>query len=171
MGRVHCDMVQALVLALIVAVGCGPPGQRTANRSGESATSSGPRGASAGATMTPQDSSLHLDLASPTLAHALGAERALVRDAKFVQVDVSSVVNPNRRTVTIAVDYAPPTGPRVHLGTFSLFPADNPGKFIVATQGKLRPEGSVVLTLQRPPNATSTDTVRLVIRSIHLSTR
>jgi hypothetical protein len=105
------------------------------------------------------------------LSHALAAEGVLARDAKFVEVDVSSVVNPKRRTVTIAVDYAPPTGPRVHLGTFSLFPADNPGRFIVATQGKLRPEGSVMLTLQTPPNATIADTVRLVIRSIRLSAR
>ena len=173
MGRVHCDMVHALGLALIVAAACGSHDQRTATRTAESATTRAPHGANAGATMTPppQDSSRHLDLASPTLTQALGAEGALVRDAKFVQVDVSSVINPKRRTVTIAVDYAPPTGPRVHLGSFSLFPADNPGKFIIATQGKLRPEGSVVLTLQPPPNATIADTVRLVIRSIRLSTR
>jgi hypothetical protein len=165
-------MVHGLGLALIVAAACGPQDQRTATRA-ESAATRAPRRENAGATMTPppQDSSRHLDLASPTLIHSLAAGGALVGDAKFIDVDVSSVVNPKRRTVTIAVDYAPPTGPRVHLGSFSLFPADNPGKFIVATQGKLRPEGSVVLTLQPPPNATIADTVRLVIRSIRLSTR
>jgi hypothetical protein len=45
------------------------------------------------------------------------------------------------------VYYQPAGGQKIRLGTFSLYPADNPGKFIVPTQGQLTRDGSIIVSL------------------------
>ena len=67
---------------------------------------------------------------------------------KFVIVRIAAVVNPRKLPLTFAVGFRPRARPEVPLGTFSLYPADRPGRFIVATQGKLAPGGMVTLAIE-----------------------
>ncbi|HEX5409853.1 MAG TPA: hypothetical protein VFW89_08800 [Gemmatimonadaceae bacterium] len=62
-------------------------------------------------------------------------------------------------------------GTGVNFGTFSLFPPDNPGTFIIATQSKLRGGGAIVLSLQRPEVVAPSDTVRIILRPIEFVNR
>ena len=66
---------------------------------------------------------------------------------KFVQVAVVRVVNPGKYGLSFDVYYQPTGGEKLRLGTFALYPADNPGKFIVPTQGLVNREGSIIVSL------------------------
>jgi hypothetical protein len=105
----------------------------------------------------------HLDAQKPTLVQAIEpADRA--RDSKFVQVEVVEVKNPKNLTATFKVEYQSKDKEKVFLGTFSLYPSDNPGRFIVPTQGKLRNEGAVVLTLVVPDEFKHGDVFSLAVK-------
>lgn len=80
---------------------------------------------------------------------------------KFIQVEVTEVVNPKRHPVLFEVYYVIDQS-RTLLGSFSLYPADNTGKFIVPTQGKLRKPGTIILSLVVPERMQSTDTFKIV---------
>ncbi|MGH9929109.1 MAG: hypothetical protein ACREA9_07770, partial [Pyrinomonadaceae bacterium] len=58
------------------------------------------------------------------------------------------------------------THEKLYLGSFGLYPSDNPGKFIVATQGKLKNEGAIVLTLVVPEKVDARDPVRVGVKKI-----
>lgn len=118
-----------------------------------------------------QGSLLYLDLASPSLVEPIGADAAAARTNKFVRIAVDSVVNPKKLPVSVRVDYAPAAGDRVHLGSFSLYPSDRPGTFIVATQGKVKDAGAIVLTLERPREAAPSDSLRLGVRRVSFVSR
>jgi hypothetical protein len=49
--------------------------------------------------------------------------------------------------LSFEVYYQPAGGEKIRLGTFSLYPADNPGKFIVPTQGHVNREGSIIVSV------------------------
>jgi hypothetical protein len=105
----------------------------------------------------------HLDAQKPTLVQAIEpADRA--PDAKFVQVEVVEVKNPKNLVATFKVEYQTKNQEKIFLGTFSLYPSDNPGKFIVPTQGKLRNEGAVVLTLVVPDDFKSGDVFSVAVK-------
>jgi hypothetical protein len=108
---------------------------------------------------------MHLDFAHPTATLAItdpGAARA-----KFVQVRVTHVENPARVALSFAVAYQTSNGDKIALGFFSLYPADNPGTFIVPTQGKIRADGSIVVTLESPDQhqrvAVTIGEIRLIV--------
>jgi hypothetical protein len=86
----------------------------------------------------------YLDISHPTLNHPIVAPAA---PAKFVQVEVVEVENPAKVSLTFEVLYVPAGAQQIRLGMFSLFPADNPGKFIVPTHGNVTGEGSIVVSL------------------------
>jgi hypothetical protein len=65
---------------------------------------------------------------------------------KFVQIRIAEVNNPHRTGLTFDVEFQSDNGKRIALGTFSLYPADHPGTFIVATQGQVKSAGSVIVT-------------------------
>ena len=148
-------------LALAAACGARPEPARDSARTHGAGNS----------TVPSQERVREMNLGSPTLVEPLGANTAAAVENRFVRVEVVSVVNPKRLPVTVRVDYAPPSGNRVHLGSFSLFPSDRPGKFIVATQGRVSRGGAIVLSLEKPEAATPSDTVRIVIRPITLVNR
>jgi hypothetical protein len=105
----------------------------------------------------------HLDAQKPTLVQAIEAgDRA--QDSKFVQVEVVEVKNPKNLAATFKVEYQTKDQEKVFLGSFSLYPSDNPGRFIVPTQGKLRNEGAVVLTLVVPDEFKSGDVFSLTVK-------
>jgi len=66
---------------------------------------------------------------------------------KFIQVKIKSVINPSKISLSFNVYRLPITGKKSFVGTFSLFPSDNPGNFIVATQGKFKIDDQVEVAL------------------------
>lgn len=88
--------------------------------------------------------------------------------AKFVRIDVTYIENPKRIALTFSVDYEPVHGPGIHLGSFSPYPADNPGTFIVPTRGKLSSPGFVIVSMRSPDDPSLSEAVRVGIDKITL---
>lgn len=88
-----------------------------------------------------------LDLAQPAAVKTIGADLANAQAMKFVRIEIDKVVNPAKLPLSFNVHYQPAQGDKILLGTFSLFPPDNPGIFIVATNGNLQNGGVVIVTL------------------------
>ena len=81
---------------------------------------------------------------------ALAAEISpadLGQHSKFVIVEIARVENPRRVALQFRVSFEPREGADVVLGTFSLYPSNNPGRFIVATQGKVQSGGRILLSI------------------------
>ncbi|MEP6569316.1 MAG: hypothetical protein ABJC10_06025 [Acidobacteriota bacterium] len=110
----------------------------------------------------------YLDLKEPSIVQPIDPKLEDVEGYKFVQVEVAEVVNPKSYTVIFQVDYRDKNNEKTHLGSFSLYPSDNPGRFIVATQGKVKSGGAIVLSLVVPDKLHASDTVRVGIKKIKL---
>ena len=142
----------AALAALLVTGGCGaaePPAQQQ------------PRSATAGVAMQ------YLDSARPSIVQPI--DNAPIATARFVQVEVAKVENPDEYALSFNVDFRDPDGKSVRLGTFSLFPPDNPGTFIVPVQDKLRATGSIVVSLVIVDTPAPQARVRVGIGSISLT--
>ena len=72
-----------------------------------------------------------LDIRRPSLSQRLEVQGRDVGRSRFVQIKVVEVRNPRRTGVTFDVNFHADGGATTHLGSFSLYPADNPGTFIV----------------------------------------
>jgi len=120
----------AALAALLLTGGCGaaePPARQQ------------PRSATAEVTMQ------YLDSARPSIVQTI--DSTAIAAARFVQVEVAKVENPRKYALSFNVDFRDAEANSVRLGTFSLFPPDNPGTFIVPAQGKLRAGGSIAVSL------------------------
>ena len=120
----------AALAAFFVMGGCGaaePPAQQQ------------PRSATGEVAMQ------YLDSAHPSIVQPIAM--TAVAAASFVRVEVARVENPGQYALSFDVDFRDADGKSARLGTFSLFPADNPGSFIVPVQHKLRAGGSIVVSL------------------------
>ena len=78
----------------------------------------------------------------------------ILKDSRgILEVSVTKVVNPTRKSVSVFVYLAPPdekaTSQRVEVGNFSLYPADRPAKFLLA--------GGVALQKLSPPRTAVKD--------------
>ena len=94
-----------------------------------------------------ESDTLHiLQQAHPSLRYDV---RELDRTAgdTFLLFDIVQVVNPAAIPLTFTVYYQPSGKDQLHLGGFALYPADNPGRFIVPVQDKLGYEGEILLEL------------------------
>lgn len=89
----------------------------------------------------------HLDVSHPIAIESITTPS----DATFVEVHVSQIENPAHAALSFAVTYESTRG-TISLGTFSLYPADHPGTFIVPTQGMVTSSGSIHVTLENPDN-------------------
>ena len=87
---------------------------------------------------------------------------------KFVEVAVTKVVNPKQVSVSFEVYYRPPDDKELFLGTFSLFPADNAGTFIVPTRGKLKPGGELALWLLLPDDVGDSEPLSITTKKMRL---
>jgi len=110
------------------------------------------------------DETRHLDLEKPELEQAIQPSDLV--QSKFVQVEVSAVTNPNNRPARFEVFYQPKEGEKILLGSFSLYPPSKPGKFIVPTQGKLKSEGKLILSLAKPEGVAAGDQVSVSVRKL-----
>lgn len=87
---------------------------------------------------------------------------------KFVEIEVASVENPKLYAISFEVHHTGSNNEKNFLGTFSLFPADNPGRFIVPTQGKLSAGGRLILSLVLPPEVRESDPLKITTRAMKL---
>jgi hypothetical protein len=92
-------------------------------------------------------------------------------NARFVQVEVIKVTNPQKRPAQFEVYYQPSDGEKILLGSFSLYPPDNPGKFIVPTQGKVKAEGKLILSLVKSDQVVVGDVVKVDVNPMKFVNR
>jgi hypothetical protein len=85
---------------------------------------------------------------------------------KFLEIEVVNVINPNNIPIQFEVYYQVENRDKILLGTFSLYPPDNPGKFIVATQGKIKPEGELTLSLVLPEKTDADNQLQITVKKI-----
>jgi len=109
-----------------------------------------------------------LDQHKTEVAQALSPAMLAGHKYRFVQVEVIKVTNPQKHPLLFNVYYQSPGKAKVLLGTFSLYPADNPGKFIVATQGKVTGEGSIILSMTSTEKMKASDELKVVVKKIGL---
>ena len=113
-----------------------------------------------------REDSFSLDLTNRSVTMPIGPELGDAASARFVEVDIAEVLNPKKLRLTFEVHYQPKTGQKLELGSFALFPPDNPGKFIVATRGRLRSGGAIVLSMLVLDEVAPEDRVRVEVRQI-----
>jgi hypothetical protein len=111
-----------------------------------------------------------LSLAHPRAQQTVGPEVHRPQRQKFVQIEVTQVINPRLVPLSFDVHFQAQQGEQTYLGNFSLYPPDHPGKFIVATQGKLRAGGTVSVTLLPLQQVGSADQVRVRLARIAFRT-
>ena len=116
--------------------------------------------------MKGDDISYHLDVRNRRIIQFVEPTDGPVEKRKFVRVEVAKVVNPNRHFVAFEVRYRTGNEKEVNLGGFSLYPADNPGTFIVPTHGKVGSEGAIVLLLVLVDKIEPGDPLQIAIRRI-----
>ena len=102
-----------------------------------------------------------LDLQNPEITQKIRPGDGDPATARFVQVEVIKVTNPQKRPAQFQVHYQPNDGEKILLGAFSLYPPDNPGKFIVPTQGKVKAEGQLILSLVKSDEVVAGDVVKV----------
>ena len=105
-----------------------------------------------------------LDLQNPEITQKIVPGDGDPATARFVQVEVITVTNPQKRPAEFQVHYQPKDGEKVLLGGFSLYPPDNPGKFIVPTQGKVKADGSLILSLVKSDQVVAGDVIKVDVR-------
>lgn len=112
------------------------------------------------------DSLLYLDLRNPTLTQKIAPADKLNAACKFIQIEISKIDNPKQYAVQFKLYYVPINEEKVYLGSFSTYPADNPGKFIVATQGKVKDEGSLMLSMTLIDKPGPEDNVQVALKKM-----
>jgi hypothetical protein len=145
-----------LLLCLSTPSGCG-----TTAKNGEGqgvVADSHQAGASA-------DTLYYLDLNKPSIEQPIDIKVEAKETLKFVQVEVTQVTNPRMHPLTFEVRYRSRDSVTTFLGSFSLYPSNNPGKFLVATQGKVRDAGVIIVSMVTSDKTDSTDVIKVSIKS------
>jgi hypothetical protein len=150
------------ILALSLALNCGP--QRVVNSNSTNAIQSN----TSASPSQNRETLYYLDLNNPSITQPIQSEIDKPGESKFVQVEVSEVQNPKKLALTFQVHYQAKSGEKINLGSFSLYPPDNPGKFIVATQGKVKDEGAIVLSMSTPDQADKTEPIKVAVSRMRL---
>lgn len=114
------------------------------------------------------DTLYYLDANKRSIAQPIEPKDMAQEEHKFVQIEVTKVLNPKKYFLTFEVHYQLESNVKIYLGSFSLYPSDNPGKFIVATQGKLKNEGAIILSLVMPDNFDPKDTIKVTVKRMKL---
>jgi hypothetical protein len=142
----------AVVAGLALAAACQPAATDDRNRSE--------------ATISSTNEIRVIDRKNPVLTAPVPSAPESAR-RKFVVVQIAKVENPREVPLTFAVSFRPAAGHEQTLGTFSLYPADHPGRFLVATQGKVAPGGAIALRIEG--EAAEADDIRVSVGTITLA--
>ena len=87
-------------------------------------------------------------------------------NSKFVEVQIDKVLNTGMYNLAFEISFQQKDNEKLFLGTFSLFPANNPGRFIVATQKLIKNDGDIILSFPIPEDFKKPDTISVSIKSI-----
>jgi hypothetical protein len=117
-------------------------------------------------TATEKESGFTLDLTNRSATRPIPATAVDIASVRFVAIDIANVVNSKRVRLTFEVFYQPRGGGNVLLGSFALFPPDHPGRFIVATGGRLRSGGTIALSMNVLDTVGPSDDVRVSVRGV-----
>lgn len=123
--------------------------------------------AAAGGPPTTADKIGVLEQARPWIRYSL-SELDRANGEKFLLFDIFEVENPAAIPLAFTVFYQKPGQDRLYLGSFALYPADNPGRFIVPTQGKVGKDGEIVLNLVPLEAEEGAQSVRVKLREVKL---
>jgi hypothetical protein len=110
---------------------------------------------------------LHLNVEDRAVSQPISRDLRSPQNYAFVEVEVAKVMNPKQYPVRFEVRYDPGDG-SIFFGTFSLFPADNPGTFLVPTQGKLTNTGKLTLSLILPEDTPKDAELEIIVRPLRL---
>jgi hypothetical protein len=110
------------------------------------------------------DALYRLDVRHPSVQQAIDPEGTRPQGYKFVQIEVAAVTNPQRHPLTFDVRYQSNDSAITFLGSFSLYPADHPGTFIVPTLGKVKNEGAILLSMVTPDKVSDQDPLSVAVR-------
>lgn len=88
---------------------------------------------------------------------------------RFLSVDIAEVINPRSVELAFQVHYRRSGAERVYLGSFALFPPDRPGRFIVPTQGQVRQDGQIVISMEPVQETEAVEPVRVQVREVKLT--
>lgn len=88
---------------------------------------------------------------------------------KFVLIEISRVINPEAVPLAFTVHYRKSGQKELYLGGFALYPADNPGIFIVPVQGKVSQDGEIFLTMEPLQNQGAAKSVQVKVREVRLT--
>lgn len=105
-----------------------------------------------------------LDLQHPEITQKILPGDGDAAKARFVQVEIIVVNNPQKHPAQFEVHYQPNEGERILLGGFSLYPSDNPGKFIVPTHGKVKADGKLILSLVKSDRIAAGEVFEVTVR-------
>lgn len=155
----HSFYCIVLLLCLSAPSGCGT----TAKNGDEQGVRANSDQAGASA-----DTLYYLDITKPSFEQPIDIGVEAKETAKFVQVEVTHVTNPRKHPLTFEVRYRSRDNVTTFLGGFSLYPSDNPGKFLVATQGKVKDAGTIIVAMVTPDTTDSTDVIKVSIKSPRL---
>ena len=116
------------------------------------------------------DTVSYLDVQTPAQSYTLRPDISNPEQYAFVQVEIGTVYNPALRSVIFNVFYREGQNNTL-LGSFSMYPPDNPGTFIVPTQAKLKAGATVVISMQLPDDVRKGDTLAVGIKAVRLLRR
>lgn len=74
---------------------------------------------------------------APVIKYTPDKASVIPQQKKYIQINISKVINPELESLSFTVYIEPADQHKKVLGSFSLFPPNNPGTFIVPTQNKL----------------------------------
>jgi hypothetical protein len=110
----------------------------------------------------------YLDVNRPSIQQPVDRGKPGHEVYRFVQIEVTEIANPKKHPLTFDVEYQSKSTARARLGSFSLYPSDNPGKFMVATQGKVQDGGTLILSMVTPDRIDARDTIRVALKRMKL---
>jgi hypothetical protein len=137
----------------LLLLGCGETGRQGTAAAGEQRAAR-------------PEMSYSLTATQMSVVQAIGPGVREPKKQKFVHVELSGIVNPDKQPILFELYFLPAKGEKVLLGTFSPYPPDRPGNFIVATRGQLRSEGAVVLSMVLPGKTEAPPSLRVEVKKI-----
>jgi len=121
--------------------------------------------AAAGAEKSPPPEMFYsLSTTQLSAVQSVGPELREPEKPKFVQVELRKVFNPQKTPILFEVYFQGENREKVLLGTFSPYPPDNAGTFIVPTRGQVRGPGTLVLSMVLPKGTEGNPSINVQVK-------
>ena len=112
----------------------------------------------------PQEMSYSLCATQLSAVQSIGPEFHEAEKQKFVRIELSKVSNPQKSPILFEVYFQGENREKVLLGTFSPYPPDNTGTFIVPTKGQIRVPETLVLSMVLPKGTEGTYSINVQVK-------